>query len=150
MGVWRRNAWLGGWLIALVCTVCLAHAFAAEPSAELQVSVIYAQKNAGMGLDPRVRPYLAELIRQFTFASYRLESDTVKRTDLGKSAQFALPGEKILLLTPKSFEKDGRLKVHLSIPKLLETDLLFAKNGELFLGGPRHENGVLILIIHAR
>ena len=150
MGGRPAKTWLGGWLLALLCTACLAPAWAAEPNAELQVSVIYAQKNAGMGLDPRVRPYLAELIKQFTFSSYRLESDSVTRTDLGNSAQFALPGDKTLLLTPKSFEKDGRLKVHLSIPKLLETDLLFAKNGELFLGGPRHENGVLILVIRAR
>lgn len=142
--------WFVGLLLVLLGTLGPTPGFAAPASAELQVSVILANKNAAYGLDPRVRPYLAELIRQFTFASYRLQSDTLKRVDLGQSAQFALPGERSLLLTPKALEKDGRLKVHLSIPKLLETDLLFAKNGELFLGGPRQQDGVLILVIRAR
>ncbi|HUY37432.1 MAG TPA: hypothetical protein VMV13_01305 [Candidatus Binataceae bacterium] len=113
-------------------------------------SVLAAETNEGV--DPRLQSMGPRLQALFSYSTYRLVSDQAGQTQCGKMIAFQLPGGRILHVQPR--EVDGDMIVMEIIlfqgPRpLMTTDLKLKNNGILIIGGPRYEQGMLIISIGA-
>jgi hypothetical protein len=99
---------------------------------------------------------LASLRRQFKslfpYSSYRLLKEERRRVDWRSEAEFDLPGGRYLLVIPREY-KDGRVSLNLMLVQgtrpLVNTVLALRNHGTFLVGGPHHEDGVLIIAIGA-
>lgn len=133
---------------------------AQERMATVAVDIIRATKTPGK-TDPRLEKFRVQL-SDFSFKRYRLldtnlitvgEKKTVSVSlepdegERGKWARQRLEG-KDLKVTFVGVEKDGRAKLQLAIPGIVDTTVSLALDGSVILGGPAipsGKNGVLFL-----
>jgi len=142
----RPLRFVATWL--LLGTLCLALPWSSQAAASdfrLTVHVIHASKKAGP-VDPRLKQLEGQL-RAFAFVSYRLHSAQQLTLKAGQKGVVSLPESRSLELTPLGREAAGKLKVRLSIAKVVDATYLVSDGGTLIVGGPKHEDGVLILAI---
>jgi hypothetical protein len=119
---------------------------------ELRVETVLAT-NSSKEFDNRltdIRPQLSE----FRFSSYQLVQEERRRVDWGKQADFFLPGGRFLQVVPKGYtNKRIALQVMLiegTTPTPLMNTLLSIRNhGTVFVGGRKHQEGMLIIRIGA-
>jgi hypothetical protein len=119
---------------------------------ELRVETVLAT-NSSKEFDNRltdIRPQLSE----FRFSSYQLVQEERRRVDWGKQADFFLPGGRFLQVVPKEYtNKRIALQVMLiegTTPTPLMNTLLSIRNhGTVFVGGRKHQEGMLIIRIGA-
>jgi hypothetical protein len=99
---------------------------------------------------------LSKRMSDFNFQSYRLLSEQPVVLGLDSREKLSLPGNRTLELRPRLFEKNGKLRVRLSLygkseAKLVDADYAIDPGGEILVGGPKHEDGTLMVYIrHAR
>jgi hypothetical protein len=113
-------------------------------------SVMAADTNEGT--DPRLAPMGPKLRRLFGFSTYSLIGHNEGETDCGKMIAFALPGGKILHVQPHEIDGDMiAMKIVLfdGTRPMMSTDLKLRNNGMLIVGGPRYEQGMMIIAIGA-
>ncbi len=119
---------------------------------ELRVETVLAT-NSSKEFDNRltdIRPQLSE----FRFSSYQLVQEERRRVDWGKQADFFLPGGRFLQVVPKEYtNKRIALQVMLmegtSPTPLMNTLLSIRNHGTVFVGGRKHQEGMLIIRIGA-
>ncbi len=141
--------------LALVCfasaLLWALQAIAGE-MVELRVETVLAT-NSSKEFDNRltdIRPQLSE----FRFSSYQLVQEERRRVDWGKQADFFLPGGRFLQVVPKEYtNKRIALQVMLmegtSPTPLMNTLLSIRNHGTVFVGGRKHQEGMLIIRIGA-
>lgn len=119
---------------------------------ELRVETVLAT-NSSKEFDNRltdIRPQLSE----FRFSSYQLVQEERRRVDWGKQADFFLPGGRFLQVVPKEYTNQRiALQVMLmegtSPTPLMNTLLSIRNHGTVFVGGRKHQEGMLIIRIGA-
>ena len=122
---------------------------------EVRIGTVVAS-NAGSGSAPAFDKRLASVWRQldslFPYSSYRLINEERRRVEWKREAEFRLPGGRYLLVIPRGY-KDGRVSLNLMLIQgtrpLLNTVLALRNHGTFLVGGPSHEEGVLIIAIGA-
>lgn len=135
-------------ILMVMALLCLWTSGVSASQVELQVKVIHASKH-GQEVDKRVHPIIERLNKLFDFTSYKLLADQREKSSLNEVKIFTLPDGRSLELTLSGKDEEERHKLKLEIPGLLSTDFRLKDGASLILGGPRHKNGVLILIIQA-
>ena len=140
-----------------VCAALLsAEAGAQQTSAgvEVRIGAVVASNTAHA--EPVFDQRLASLRRQFDslfpYTSYRLIKEERKTVAWGRQAGFDLPGGRYLLVIPREY-RDGRVSMKLILVEgsrpLIDTVLGLRDQGTFLVGGPRHQDGVLIIAIGA-
>ena len=138
-------------LRSLVAAVGLSLALAApaqalaEQKADLTVHVVRASKKPGK-TDPRLARF-SEQFRDFAYKSYELVGVKKATVEKGKSKTVALAGDKKLTVNFRSVDKNGRARLKLSIPGVVESTVAVRPGGDVVLGGPAmpHGDGVLFV-----
>ena len=113
-------------------------------------SVLAADTNEG--IDARLAPLGKKLQGLFNFSTYSLVSHQDGQTECGKMIAFMLPGGKILHIQPRAIEGDMiamEIVLFDGTRPMMTTDLKLKDNGTLIVGGPRYEQGMLIISIGA-
>ena len=153
-----RRAWTSrrrrGWVPAVALTVLPLAAIAAhaQERVALEVGTVLAT-NASTHIDSQLASVRGQLQRLFQYTSYRLVKQETNEVSCGKPASFEIPGGRHLEVTAKD-TRGGRVALNVALMKgrheLLRTDLTLGKRGTIMVGGPRYENGVLIIWIGAK
>jgi hypothetical protein len=113
-------------------------------------SVMAADTNEGT--DPRLAPMGPKLRGLFGFSTYSLIGHNEGETDCGKMIAFTLPGGKILHVQPRAIDGDMiamEIVLFDGTRPMMTTDLKLKNNGTLIVGGPRYEQGMMIISIGA-
>jgi len=121
------------------------------PTVEVRVGTVLAS-SSGQAFDNR----LASLRRQFDsllpYSSYRLIREERRRVGWQREAKFQLPGRRYLLVIPRDY-KDGRVALNLMLVQgvrtIMNTAVALRNSGTFLVGGPHHQDGVLIIAISA-
>ncbi len=114
-------------------------------------SVLAADTNEGV--DSRLQKKMGRRLQAlFSYTTYRLVSHQDGQTECGKMIVFTLPGGRILHVQPRAVDH-GMIAMELLLfqgPRpLMSTDLKLKNNGMLIVGGPRYQQGMLIISIGA-
>lgn len=130
--------------ISLAALLAPASAMAAE-KADVTVHVVLASKKKGEN-DPRVERFRKQL-GDFAYKNYKLLSVKKENVELGKSETVDLAGGKKLTINFRSIDKEGRARMKLTIPGVVETTVAVRPGGDVVLGGPAmpHGDGVLFV-----
>ena len=113
-------------------------------------SVMAADTNEGT--DPRLAPLGPKLRGLFGFSTYNLIGHNEGQTDCGKMMAFALPGGHMLHVQPRAIDGDMiamEIVLFDGTRPIMTTDLKLKNNGTLIVGGPRYEQGMMIISIGA-
>jgi hypothetical protein len=101
-------------------------------------------------LDPELSSLTKELQSVFRYSSYRLLSKHAVRLAIEDTATVSLPGNRILKMTPMGI-LDDRIELKLVIFKknqqIFETLIKLLNHGSLTVGGPKHQDGILLFHI---
>ncbi len=118
----------------------------------LEIGTVLAT-NSGTHVDAQLASMQNQLQRLFHYSSYQLVKQEVSDVRCGKPASFEIPGGRKLRVMPKTAD-GGRVALNVALLKqshvLMNTDLTLGDRGLIMVGGPRYENGVLIIWIGAR
>jgi phosphoglycolate phosphatase-like HAD superfamily hydrolase len=118
---------------------------AAEKTATVAVEVVRASKAAGP-TDPK-----AEAIRQqmgdFAYKSFRHLATRTASVELKASREVELVEGKKLRVAFRQVDKDGRARLQLAIPGVIDTVVSLAPGGTVVLGGPALPSGDGVLFV---
>ncbi|HEY6421381.1 MAG TPA: hypothetical protein VIX59_20470 [Candidatus Binataceae bacterium] len=119
---------------------------------EVRVDSVVASDTNG-GVDVRLgHPMTRRLQGLFNYNTYRLVSHQNNHTKCGDILEFTLPGGRILHVQPRAVDGDMivmELNLFDGARPMMTTDLKLRNNGILMIGGPRYEQGMLIISIGA-
>ena len=104
------------------------------------------------GIDAKLTPMGPRLQSLFSYTTYHLVSHQVEQTPMGTLLSFNLPGGRILHVQPHAIEGDMiamELILFQGERPVMSTDLKLRNHGVLIVGGPRYEEGMLIISIGA-
>lgn len=113
-------------------------------------SVVASDTNEGV--DKRLATMGERLHSLFSYSTYRLVSHQDTQTEIGNLISFNLPGGRILHVQPREVVGDMismELVLFQGERPLMTTDLKLRDHGMLIVGGPRYEQGMLIISIGA-
>lgn len=127
----------------------------AEAGAPTQVAItirIIAASPTKGEVDKRLVK-LQKRLSDFAFASYRLLSEQQVVLGLDSKETLTLPGNRVLEIRPLKFEKSGKLRIGIllygkSEAKLMDADYSIEPGGDILIGGPKWEDGALLVFIH--
>jgi len=143
-------------LFVLIATFALGatHRAAAQnrpPIVELHVDAVLAS-DTNQGMDKRLAWMQHQLQGLFGFSTYHLETHEDGETPCGKMKTFTLPGGHILHVQPRAIDGNMiamELVLFEGARPMMTTDLKLKNNGRLIVGGPRYQDGMLIISIGA-
>ena len=141
-------------LIAAFALGATDRAFAQSPQrpvVELHVDAVLAS-DTNQGMDKRLAWMGHQLQGLFGFSTYHLETHEDGQTECGKMMTFALPGGHILHVQPRAIDGNMiamELVLFEGARPMMTTDLKLKNNGRLIVGGPRYQDGMLIISIGA-
>lgn len=148
----RRNASGLMPVAAVLAVLPFAAAAWAQDRVALEVGTVLAT-NSSSQIDAQLASIRGQLERLFQYTSYRLVKQEVSDVSCGKPASFEIPGGRHLLVMAKD-TRGGRVSLNVALMKdrhvIMRTDLTLGKRGTIMVGGPRYENGVLIIWIGAK
>jgi hypothetical protein len=125
---------------------------AAEAAITLQARIIYAANQPG-GVDPSLGAVAEELQRTFRYTMYRLVDAPRGSAELKQTWRVGLPGGRALEVVPTAIDrKQSTLAVRILGPDgqpLMNTTVRLRSGATVLLGGPRHDQGVLIIALSA-
>ncbi len=113
-------------------------------------SVVASDTNEGM--DPQLTPMGPRLHSLFNYTTFHLVNHQEHETPMGTLILFNLPGGRILHVQPRGIDGDMimmEMTLFQGEQPLMTTDLKLRNHGVLMVGGPRYEQGMLILSISA-
>lgn len=118
---------------------------------EVRIGAVLAS-NTEQTFDQRLATLRRQFDTLFPYTSYRLIKEEKRMVAWGRQAGFDLPGGRYLLVIPREF-KDGRVSMKLMLVEgsrpLFDTVVGLRNQGTFLVGGPRHQDGVLIIAIGA-
>ena len=104
------------------------------------------------GVDPRLVPMMPKIQGLFSFSTYSLVNHQEGETECGKMIAFTIPSGKILHVQPRAVDGDMiamEIVLFDGTRPMMTTDLKLKNNGTLIVGGPRYEQGMMIISIGA-
>jgi hypothetical protein len=126
---------------------------AADPnfrSVQITIKTISASKQ-GDEFDGRLAP-LEKQLKALNYRSYRLLKDETQTARWQGNANFDIPGGRVLTVRPQEVTNNQlglRVQLKQGEKPQLETTVRLNNGGNFILGGPPHEDGVLVLSISA-
>lgn len=121
----------------------------AQESCRISVDTILAARDDSV-VDPRLKRHIGELQSMFNYTSYRLLSSETLNLNVGQSGMVSLPGDRRLTITPHKIH-GSRADIALQMMKqkrtVFETQIQLLNRGNLFVGGPKYQDGNLIFKI---
>ena len=88
----------------------------------------------------------------FRYSSYRLMKQERRALDWGQGASFDIPGGRYLVIAPKEL-RDSKVSMKVMLLEggrpLIDSSVALRDHGVLLLGGPKQQEGVLIISIGA-
>ena len=118
----------------------------------LRVQVIYAANQPG-GVDARLGGLVGELQRTFRYSTYQLLEAPKGSAALDQPWRVSLPDNRALEITPTAIQGNQySLRVHVvagSGRPLVKTAVRLRRGATVLVGGPKHQQGVLIIAISA-
>ena len=139
-------------LIVVFCAVAPEFAAADDEVVALHVRTVLAT-DSGSDFDARLDGYRRQLRDLFRYTSYRLVKEEDRHCAFGRPNNFEIPGGRYLEVLPVQFRED-RLKLRVLLiegtsPPPLDTDFTVPNRGNIWVGGPRNHDGVLLISIGA-
>jgi len=108
--------------------------------------------DTGEGMDQRLLTMGLRLESLFHYTTYRLISHQISRTECGRTVAFTLPGGWIVHVEPSAV-RDNMIAMELMLFQgarpMMTTDVRLRNHGMLIVGGPRYQQGMLIIPIGA-
>jgi RNA polymerase sigma factor (sigma-70 family) len=104
------------------------------------------------GGDERLEQFMPRLHRLFRYKEYASLGRFRAEVPVGTTQRWSLPGDRTLELTPESVTGNTvrlRLRLQRGGASELTTSLQAASGAPAVIGGPRHDDGVLIIIVWA-
>ncbi len=104
------------------------------------------------GVDAQLRRIEPRLHSLFSYSTFHLVNHQEQQSPIGSLILFNLPGGRILHIRPRTIDGDMivmELILFQGEQPLMTTELKLRNHGMLFVGGPRYEQGMLILSIGA-
>ena len=118
---------------------------------EVRIGAVLAS-NSGKELDQRLASMQRQFNTLFAYSSYRLVKEQRQQVAWGEKVGFDIPGGRYVVVIPKEF-KDNRVLMKVMVIEgsrpIVDTVLSLRDHGSFLLGGPREDNGVIILSISA-
>lgn len=143
--------------VAAVLASSLAFADPAEvePGAPTTVTIqvlVIAASNGPERVDAKLEK-LQKRLKDFSFSSYQVLSEHTLTLGLNSEEKVALPGNRSMEITPRKFEKSGKIRVHLHVrsetqAKLVDAEYAIEPGGDLLVGGMKHGEGSLLIALH--
>jgi len=121
-----------------------------QQGVQLNIGTILAS-NESDDFDPKLSKIKNQL-EVIKYRSYRLIKEENQKVPWNGNAAFEIPGGRTLMVMPQEYRNNRiSLKVRLLAGEkpLLDTTVRIRNRGNFLLGGPAHEEGVLILSISA-
>ena len=164
------SRWRGRGLVIVLVLVLVAFLrpiqLAAAPTVTLQAQIFLASNQPGAAPDPRLAGLIAQLRKAIPYSNFLLLTAPSGRTEVGKVWTAELPGGevqkgRVLELRPIAIDR-GTIQVQALVVQekivqgrpvseaLVKTTLLLQSGGPpVVIGGPAHQNGVLVIVISA-
>ena len=165
---WRDRGLVIVLVLVLVAFLRPIQLAAAPPVATvtLQAQIFLASNQPGAAPDPRVAALIAQLRKAIPYSNFLLLSAPGGRTEVGKVWRTELPGGevqkgRVLELTPMVIDRaviqiqarviQARIVQGTSVSETLVNTTLRLQSGgpPVVIGGPAHQNGVLVIVISA-
>lgn len=142
----RRVASTFALVAAFLVLLPVASASAEPKMATVAIDVIRASKKEGK-TDPRLEKFRVHL-SDFAYKSYELVATRLVTVEEKKSTSVQLEGDKKLRVTFSEIQPNGRARLELSIPDVVESTVALGHDGVVVLGGPglpSEKGGVLFV-----
>jgi hypothetical protein len=123
----------------------------AMPKIAVRVDSVVAS-DTHQGIDARLTPMGPRLHSLFSYTTYHLVSHQEEQAAIGSQITFDLPGGRILHIEPRAVEGDMiamQMVLFQGERPVMSTDVKLRNHGVLLVGGPRYEQGMLIISIGA-
>jgi RNA polymerase sigma-70 factor (ECF subfamily) len=143
----------------LVLSAVMASSAAAQPVVRFGARVLLATDGpppAGItvvpaGPDERLQAFMPKLRKLFQYREYTSIERYRAEVPLGATQRWPVPGDRVLELTPEDASRSVRLRLRLLRGTMVElsADIQAAPGQPAVLGGPRHGDGTLIIIVWA-
>jgi hypothetical protein len=118
----------------------------------VQIGTVLAT-NTGHNFDSHLAAMRQQFENLFRYTSYQLVKQESRDVGWGDPASFEIPGGRYLRVVPKAARND-RLSLNVTLLQdsrlLIDTDFTLPNHGTIMVGGPRYQEGVLIIWIGAR
>jgi hypothetical protein len=124
---------------------------ASPPKIGFRVDSVVAS-DTNEGVDPQLTPMAPRLHSLFSYTTFHLVNHQEQKTPMGTLILFNLPGGRILHVQPRGMDGDMilmEMTLFQGEQPLMTTELKLRNHGVLMVGGPRYEQGMLILSIGA-
>ncbi len=141
------------WILALVVMGSLPLGVAvAYAQVAIHVRTVLASER-GSEFDQRLDGCRRQLKALFHYPSFRLVKEEQRRVPWGTQNNFEIPGGRFLQVFPVG-EKENRLRLKVILieganPPPLDTDFSVPNPGNIWVGGPRNADGILLISIGA-
>ena len=143
--------------ITLFCTIIVSILFTQADKAwsgrtiDLSVKTILASQKPGRN-DPSLKSFRDGMKDVFGYSSYRLLSRDNLKLNQENSGRISLPGDRSMKITSKGIS-GGRVTLQVEIFKdnrqIFQTVVRLLNDSEVTVGGPKHEDGNLLINIFA-
>jgi RNA polymerase sigma-70 factor, ECF subfamily len=143
----------------LVLSVVMASSAAAQPVVRFGARVLLATDGppppgitvVPAGPDERLQAFMPKLRKLFQYREYTSIERYRAEVPLGATQRWSVPGDRVLELTPEDASRSVRLRLRLLRGSMVElsADIQAAPGQPAVLGGPRHGDGTLIIIVWA-
>ena len=134
---------------AVACSMAVPSAYAG--AVELTVGSVLAT-DAGQEFDHRLVAMKPQFESLFRYSSYRLMKQETRALRWGEGASFDIPGGRYLVVAPQEL-RDSKVAMKIMLLEggrpLVDTSVALRNHGVLLLGGPKQQEGVLIISIGA-
>jgi RNA polymerase sigma-70 factor (ECF subfamily) len=148
----RLRAALGPLLalvLALAALLAPSGVFA-EPMVKFSAQVLLASDTPSPGgsVPPDLQALLPRLRQTLRYREYSLLESYTGEVQVGSTRRFGVPGDRQLEITPES-ASPARLRVHLLRGSVAEVNTVIqaTPGASAVIGGPRHGQGVLIIVV---
>lgn len=142
----------GALLLGVAGVLLFASAALAGDRVIIQMGTVRAT-NTGAYFDDQLASMRRQFQNLFHFTSYQLLKEENRSVGCGDLAGFDVPGGRYLQVVPKSVTND-RVSLNVRLLQesrlLINTDFTLRNRGTILVGGPRDQDGVLIIWIGAR
>ena len=144
--------WLKGMLAGLTLTMAVCSPVWAGPVYQTRVRVVSADDGPAR-TDPGIQDMIKEIGPVFKYTRFKLLSDKTMLLPQGQKKVMPLPGARRLSITPQGMQ-NTRILYHLRVDTgdapVFETNVGLKNNTSITIGGPKIENGVMLINVQGR
>lgn len=137
---------------ALACALLASAPAAHAGGVAVTIGSVLATDGGQREFDSRLVAMKPQFDSLFRYSSYRLVKQERRALDWGQGASFDIPGGRYLVIAPKEL-RDGKVSMQVMLLEggrpLVDTSVALRDHGVLLVGGPKQQEGVLIIAISA-